>query len=114
MPVHDFACACGHREIDRFWATWREVPVEVSCPACGAEMTRMAGRFIGWGPASVFDSATGDVLPGPGRALVPGAEIFAGTPLEEAAKAGETVNPYLPEDHPGYYKRGTGYRVFFT
>lgn len=112
MPLHDFLCpSCSHRESDRFWASWQEAAaaLPLSCPECGESMTRLASRCIVWGPAVEIGS-DGEILIGAGRAPVPGKEIFAGTPLAEAAAAGETVNPHLPPDHPGYYKRATGYR----
>ena len=114
MPLHDWQCeACSHWERDRFWATWREVPKSIDCPSCSEPMTRMAGRVVAWGPAAVWDDATEDFVAGSGRAEVPGEVMFAGTPLEEAAKAGETVNPYLDEGHPGYFKNDTGWKEHF-
>lgn len=114
MPLHDFQCdSCGHHEIDRFWATFREVPNVFPCSECGTPMTRLAGRFTAWGPVSVWNDAAQELVPGPGRAQMPGCEVFAGTPFEDAARAGETVNKYLEPDHPGYYKRGTNHREHF-
>ena len=100
MPLWDYECRdCGLSESDAYYPLERDAPRSKPCTCGGAKVRLIGSQAL----------HTPKVLQ---RTLVPGEVIFRGTPLEEAARNGETVNPDLPKDHPGHYSNETGRRVY--
>jgi hypothetical protein len=85
MPLYDYHCrACDATRRDEWYHLASDAPRSLVC-TCGESMVRLIGIPLMWPQ-------------GHSGAVVPGKEVFAGTPLEGT----DGRNPYAEPGEPGY------------